>query len=42
MLARVCAAFADGFPFLLISEASLQDINSRLKDPVPMNRFRPK
>jgi len=33
--------FADGFPFLLISQASLQDLNSRLEDPVPMNRFRP-
>lgn len=33
--------FADGYPFLLISEASLDDINSRLTSPVPMNRFRP-
>lgn len=32
---------ADGFPFLLISEASLSDLNSRLQRPVPMNRFRP-
>ncbi|MEQ8380914.1 MAG: MOSC domain-containing protein [Coleofasciculus sp. A1-SPW-01] len=34
-------SFADGFPFLLISEASLQDLNQRLEQPVPMNRFRP-
>lgn len=34
-------SFADGFPFLLISEASLQDLNQRLDQPVPMNRFRP-
>lgn len=34
-------SFADAFPFLLISEASLQDLNSRLDQPVPMNRFRP-
>jgi len=34
-------SFADGFPFLLISEASLSDLNGRLKSPVPMNRFRP-
>jgi uncharacterized protein len=34
-------SFADGFAFLLISEASLEDLNCRLKDPVPMNRFRP-
>ncbi|QJR13942.1 MOSC domain-containing protein [Usitatibacter palustris] len=33
--------FADGFPFLVISEASLADLNSRLAHPVPMNRFRP-
>ena len=33
--------FADGYPILLISEASLQDLNSRLETPVPMNRFRP-
>jgi uncharacterized protein YcbX len=33
--------FADGYPILLISEESLQDLNSRLEAPVPMNRFRP-
>lgn len=33
--------FADGFPFLLISQSSLDDLNSKLKNPVPMNRFRP-
>lgn len=33
--------FADGFPFLLISESSLDDLNSKLEAPVPMNRFRP-
>ncbi len=32
---------ADGFPFLLISEASLADLNARLEQPLPMNRFRP-
>jgi MOSC domain-containing protein len=32
---------ADGFPFLLVSEASLADLNVRLEHPVPMNRFRP-
>ena len=31
---------ADGFPFLLISEASLADLNARLERPLPMNRFR--
>jgi uncharacterized protein YcbX len=33
-------SFADGFPFLLLSEASLDDLNHRLPLPVPMNRFR--
>ncbi|MBE9177679.1 MOSC domain-containing protein [Oculatella sp. LEGE 06141] len=33
--------FADASPFLLISEASLQDLNRRLDTPLPMNRFRP-
>ena len=33
--------FADGFPFLLISQASLDDLNARLEEPVPMQRFRP-
>jgi len=33
--------FADGFPFLLISQASLDDLNSRLESPLPMLRFRP-
>jgi uncharacterized protein len=33
--------FADSHPILLISEASLEDLNQRLESPVPMNRFRP-
>lgn len=33
--------FADAFPFLLIGEESLEDLNGRLARPVPMNRFRP-
>ncbi len=33
--------FADGFPFLVIGEASLADLNARLASPLPMNRFRP-
>lgn len=35
------ASFADGFPFLLVGEASLADLNGRLEVPLPMNRFRP-
>ncbi|MDX1315700.1 MAG: MOSC domain-containing protein [Eudoraea sp.] len=34
-------AFSDGFPYLLISQASLDDLNSRLQHPVEMKRFRP-
>ena len=34
-------SFADAYPFLLISEASLTDLNRRLSVPLPMNRFRP-
>jgi MOSC domain-containing protein len=34
-------SFADAFPFLLISEASLTDLNRRLETPLPMHRFRP-
>jgi hypothetical protein len=34
-------SFADGFPFLLAGQASLDDLNSRLVQPLPMNRFRP-
>ena len=34
-------AFSDGFPILLISQASLDDLNSRMESPLPMERFRP-
>ena len=34
-------SFADGYPALLIGQASLDDLNRRLAAPVPMNRFRP-
>lgn len=34
-------SFADGFPLLLLSEASLDGLNRRLDVPLPMNRFRP-
>jgi uncharacterized protein len=33
--------FSDAFPWLLISQASLDELNTRLKQPLPMNRFRP-
>lgn len=34
-------SFADGYPLMVISEASLENLNSRLSEPLPMNRFRP-
>jgi uncharacterized protein YcbX len=38
-------SFADGYPLLAVSEASLADLNDRLvaqgEDAVPMDRFRP-
>lgn len=34
-------SWADAFPFLLIGQASLDDLNSRLSEALPMNRFRP-
>ena len=34
-------SFADGFPVLLSSIQSLDDLNRRLAQPVPMQRFRP-
>jgi len=33
--------FADAYPILLIGAASLEDLNARLDDPVPIDRFRP-
>jgi len=41
-------SFADGYPFLLTAEASLRELNERIKEnsveeneTIPMNRFRP-
>ena len=38
---RDLVSFADAFPFLIIGQESLNDLNRRLTEPVPMNRFRP-
>jgi uncharacterized protein YcbX len=38
---REQVGFADAFPLLLISEASLADLNARMDQPVEMRRFRP-
>jgi uncharacterized protein YcbX len=34
-------SFADGYPLLLISEASLEELNRRSSEPMSMARFRP-
>ena len=34
-------SFADGYPFLVTSESSLAELNSRMAVKLPMNRFRP-
>jgi uncharacterized protein YcbX len=34
-------SFSDAFPFLMIGESSLEDLNRRLTESLPMNRFRP-
>ena len=34
-------SFADAYPFLLVGEASMQDLNGRLQEPVSVKRFRP-
>ncbi len=33
-------SFADGYPYLLTNQSSLDDLNHRLDDPVGMDRFR--
>ena len=47
-LGQEIVSFADGYPLLVIGEASLADLNERIADadegvrvPLPMNRFRP-
>jgi len=34
-------SFADAYPFLIIGQSSLDDLNGRLDEKLPMNRFRP-
>lgn len=34
-------SLSDGYPLLVIGQSSLDDLNSRLEVPLPMNRFRP-
>jgi len=34
-------SLSDGYPFLLVGQSSFDDLNSRLAEPLPINRFRP-
>ena len=34
-------SFSDAYPILIIGQSSLDDLNRRLEEKVPMNRFRP-
>ena len=38
---KALTQFPDGYPWLLISQSSLEELNRRLDTPLPMNRFRP-
>lgn len=38
---NVSTRFSDGFPILVLSQSSLDELNRQLKLPVPINRFRP-
>jgi uncharacterized protein len=34
-------SFADGYPLLVCNQASLAELNARMPEPIPMERFRP-
>jgi uncharacterized protein YcbX len=38
---RAPVSFADGFPLLVVNLASLDELNRRMPEPVPLERFRP-
>jgi len=37
----IITSFADAYPFLMIGQSSLDDLNKRLESPLSMDRFRP-
>lgn len=39
--AHAPVSFADGFPILVVNLASLEALNARMPEPVPLERFRP-
>ncbi len=38
---KVEVSFADGYPYLIVGSASLEKLNSKMDQPMPMHRFRP-
>ncbi|MGH0033983.1 MAG: MOSC domain-containing protein [Myxococcota bacterium] len=38
---RAVTRFTDGYPFLVINRSSLDDLDRRMREPVPVNRYRP-
>ena len=40
-LQKEITSFTDGYPFMTIGQSSLDDLNSRLEEKLPINRFRP-
>ena len=39
--AQGITSLSDGYPYLILSQASLADLNARLPEPIGMERFRP-
>ena len=39
--AQDITSFSDGYPILLIGQPALTQLNTKLSEPLPMNRFRP-
>jgi uncharacterized protein YcbX len=39
--ARGVTALNDGYPYMILSSASVDDLNARMERPLPMDRFRP-
>jgi uncharacterized protein YcbX len=40
-LQKEITSFTDGYPFMVIGQSSLNDLNTRLEEKLPINRFRP-
>ncbi len=41
LFAKGINSLSDGYPYMILSQASLDDLNMRLASPLPMDRFRP-